>query len=103
MATIAAPRRSVKTKAADTARMTIAIRGMSYTVKPADVDPESGCSKLYRLRKETGECYYTGEMADGLPTCDSPDHKFRHVGTGTACKHHRTLAAFGMVRPAPVR
>jgi hypothetical protein len=109
MATMTRERAPVKAKAPrkpskpthGTCRLTLAINGTTYTVKPIVVEGDA-CHKAFRLRKPDGTVYDVAQHAhghectcpdfiwnrDGLDngTCNCPDHEFRSgpVLTGLA-------------------
>jgi hypothetical protein len=86
---------ATKTKAPDLCRLTVTIRGESYTVRPVRAEAED-VIKAWRLRKADGTAYDVADTADGQ-VCDCADHVYRHDGQGTACKHVRALRALGLL------
>jgi hypothetical protein len=85
------------TKAPDTCRLTVVIRGVAYSARPIRADlPE--IIKAWRIRKSGGETYDVADTTAG-PSCTCADHEFRHQGNGTSCKHGRALRALGLLDP----
>jgi hypothetical protein len=86
---------ATRTKAPDTCRLSVTIRGTSYSVRP--IRPEADdVVRAWRLRRANGTCYDVADTADGQ-VCDCADHVYRHEGNGTACKHVRALRALGLL------
>lgn len=99
MTTAMKPRRPARARPADTVRLTVHVNGVPYAARPLPVEPGSGVARLVRLRKLDGdrETYYIHRDDEGRVGCDCADFEFRHVGTGTTCKHGRALAAVGLL------
>jgi hypothetical protein len=77
----------------DVCRLTLTIRGESYTARPI-ANPDG---RAFRLRHQaTGKAYDVAEGEHG-PTCDCPDAVYRHDGTGTSCKHLRAMSALNLI------
>lgn len=87
-----------KTKAADLCRLTLAIRGESYSVRP--VRPETvDMVRAWRIRKADGTTYDLADTADGA-TCTCGDFVYRHQGNDQlGCKHVRAARALGLLDP----
>jgi hypothetical protein len=86
---------------ANSARLTVEIQGVSYSVKPTHGDE----GWAFRLRNQANGKQYHVFEAMGRARCDCPDATFRRGDDGKICKHVRALTAFGMIRipegPAP--
>jgi hypothetical protein len=87
-----------KPKPADVCRLTVTIRGTSYTARP--VNPQaSDVVRAWRLRWADGTVYTVADTAG--PTCDCGDYVWRHEGKdATGCEHVKSLRALGLLNPA---
>lgn len=90
--------RKAKPRKPDVCRLTVTIRGESYSARPIhSVLPE--VIRAWRLRKADGTTYDVADTIDGA-TCDCADQVFRHEGNdATGCKHIRALRALGLIDP----
>lgn len=90
--------RTRKAPAPDTCRLTVTIRGESYTVRPVRAESSEVC-RIWRLRKPDGTAYNVVETIHGAG-CDCGDQTFRHEGRDqTGCKHIRALRALSLIEP----
>jgi hypothetical protein len=90
------PRQPASPRPADVCRMTISIRGVSYTARP-NCPESSDVIRVWRLRKPDGTVYTVADTIDGA-MCDCADFTFRHEGHDqTGCKHVRALRALGLI------
>ena len=69
--TTSTARKPARPRSADTCRLTLAIRGEPYSVRP--LASEDG--RAFRLRKSDGTIHDVAETPHG-PTCDCPDFIF---------------------------
>ena len=92
--------RTVK-PATGVARLTLAINGVGYAVRPLAVAPNSGVSRLFQLRKlADGTVYHASQHAHG-DECTCPSFVFDHDGRDDrGCKHLVALRVAGLL-PAP--
>lgn len=82
-----------------TCRLTLAINGTDYNVRPTPADSFAAI-RAYRLRKADGTTYDVAETVHGH-TCDCPDFIFHRDGLDPdGCKHIKALVACGMLAPA---
>jgi hypothetical protein len=103
-ATTTKPRKSTKPKPADTARLTLTIRGVDYTVRPLAMEDQGfAVTRAFRLvkvepnREGVRESHDVATTIHGH-TCDCGDQIWRHEGTdGIGCKHIRAARAFGLL------
>jgi hypothetical protein len=93
-----ATRTPAKPRPADVCRLTVTIRGESYTVRP--IRPgTSDVVRAWRLRKADGTTYDVAETIHGA-SCECGDQTFRHEGQDQlGCKHIRSLRALGLIEP----
>jgi hypothetical protein len=84
--------RKPRPKPADTCRLTVTIRGESYTARPNPNAP----GLAWRLQKASGGATYDVSHT----SCDCPDSTYRHAGGETECKHRRSLRALGLLPAA---
>jgi hypothetical protein len=87
-----------KPKPAGVCRLTVTIRGTSYTARP--VNPQaSDVARAWRLRRADGAVYTVADTEHG-PSCDCGDFVWRHDGKdATGCKHVKSLRALGLLDP----
>jgi hypothetical protein len=80
--------RTCQPRPADFCRLTVTIRGESYTARL--IRPEAAdVARAWRLRKRDGTAYVVADTADGA-TCECADFVFRHDGIDAdGCKHIR--------------
>lgn len=96
------PRRPRTVKpATGVARLTLAINGVDYAVRPLAVPPDSGVARLLQLRKlADGTVYHASQHPHG-DECTCPSFVFDHDGRDAlGCKHLVALRAVGLL-PAP--
>src|SRR4051812_17696362 len=85
-----------KPRPADTCRMTVTIRGESYTVRPVRSQTPD-IARAWRLRKADGTIYDVCDTLYGA-SCDCADQVYRHEGKNDhGCKHCRALRALGLI------
>jgi hypothetical protein len=100
MSTITRPRNRVKVSTLPLdAKLTLAIRGTSYSVTPIPPGPDN--SRAWRLAKLGGknEVYDLARTTEGLVVCDCPSYVATHEGTSSACKHGLSLIQVGLLDP----
>ena len=96
------PRRPRTVKpATGVARLTLAINGVDYAVRPLAVPPDSGVARLLQLRKlADGTVDHASQHPHG-DECTCPSFVFDHDGRDAlGCKHLVALRAVGLL-PAP--
>jgi len=89
--------RTVK-PATGVARLTLAINGVDYAVRPLAVAPGSGVARLYQLRKlADGTVYHASRHPHG-DECTCPSFVYDHDGRDDrGCKHLVALRAVGLL------
>jgi hypothetical protein len=102
MATITGSRPAVKPRKParpthGTCRLTLAINGTHYSVRP---NQGAACA-AFRLKKPDGTVYDVARTPHGL-TCDCPDFTFHREGRDPAgCKHTKAMVACGLLASDP--
>ena len=92
------PPRPRKPAPPDVCRLTLAIRGVTCTVRLLAADAGADVARLIPLRRsgDSPATYHVALTAHGA-TCDCGDQTFRHEGRETACKHIRACRALGLL------